>query len=269
MPTGTPGILLQFWLRIFAKLGVIHLAHKETRMKRYTPLAGMLIFMPLLTVALTAAPVPKEDDAARLRRLYGKPVDLDKDCKIELIERDDLRMTVPATPHVIAVPPRLNAPHTENEITGDFTASVRVAFPIRAASPPSRATGFPQANAGLIAIAGDEAVRLVRTEITVPIPMGNPPQEDFHFSYFSAHKQSDASTAVQDGPGKAGYLRLTRKGKVLTAFWGRDGKTWNEFRVNYPVEWGDTVRVGIVAENQYLAQFEATFSEFQISRPGK
>jgi hypothetical protein len=223
--------------------------------------------------ALAASPVSKEDDATRLRRLYGTPVDPDKDCTIDL-NGDALRITIPATRHVIEDPPhkqpvRINAPHTWTEVTGDFTATVQVSFPIRPAAPPGD-NRTADANAGLIAMSENEVVLVMRRESTFPKPVPNPQQEDFHFDRITHKGRYMTSAAAADGAGGGAYLRLTRDGKVVTAFWGRDGKKWHEFsRRDYQVGWGKTVRVGVVAENEYEAPFAATFGRFRITQPGK
>jgi hypothetical protein len=220
---------------------------------------------------LGAAPVPKEDDATRLRRLYGTPVDPDKDCTIEL-NMDALRIAIPATRHVVEQPPhncpvQIHAPYTWTDVTGDFTATVRVAFPIRAAAPPGDVTA--DAGARLIAVGGGEVVLVTRREFTFPKPIPNPQQEGFHFDRVTPKGRGGASAPFENGPGGSAYLRLTRAGKVVTASWGRDGKKWHEFQQEYQVGWGETVRVGVVAENEYKAPFEATFDRFRITQPGK
>jgi hypothetical protein len=241
-------------------------------MDRHTLLVGPLALLPLVAFALAAAPVPKEDDAARLRRLYGTPVDPDKDCIFKL-DGDALQVMIPATRHVVEQPPQdcpvqINAPYTETEVTGDFTATLRVAFPIRQAAPP-RDKQTASSSAGLIAIGGGEVVLVMRRESTFPKPLPNPQQEDFHFDRVTPKGRVSASAAAEDGPGNAAYLRLTRTGKVVTGYWGRDGKKWHEFMLDHRVGWDETVRVGVVAENKYRARFEATFDRFRITQQGK
>ena len=110
-------------------------------MGRVTILLGVVAvgLVATLTTAV-ATPVPRrppEDDAARLRRLYGTPADPDEDCTIELLKGDALRLAMPASRHTVeAAPGRMNAPHTWAEVKGDFTATVRVGFPIRPDPPP-------------------------------------------------------------------------------------------------------------------------------------
>jgi hypothetical protein len=220
--------------------------------------------------ALAVALAPKEDDATRLRRLYGTPVDLDKDCTIELNE-DVLRIAIPATRHVIEdaahkQPVRINAPFTWTEVTGDFTASLQVSFPIRPTAPQGAMTA--SSSAGLIAMGGGEVVRVARTESTFPRQVPKPQREDFHFDCVTPLRR-DCTSAAADGPGGGAYLRLTRAGKVVAGFWSRDGKKWHEFKQDYQVGWGETVRIGVVAENEYKAPFEATFDQFRITPAAK
>ncbi|AWM35684.1 hypothetical protein GobsT_66330 [Gemmata obscuriglobus] len=236
-------------------------------MKRWGPLASTSALAFLVTFVSAAAPVPKEDGDTRLRRLYGTPVDPDKDCTFEL-KRDALQITIPATRHVVEDASRMNAPYTWNEVKGDFTATVRVAFPIRVVTPPGDSQRA-ESRAGLLAMAGGEVVQVVRTEFTFPRPIPNPQQENFHFNHYTTNRSYGASAVDKDGPGDAGYVRLTRAGKAVASFWSRDGKTWHEIKSDHRVGWEETVRVGVVAENSYQAQFEVTIDQFRLTQPAK
>jgi hypothetical protein len=56
----------------------------------------------------------------------------------------------------------------------------------------------------------------------------------------------------------------------MTAY-SRDGKEWtpDNFIDPLPIGWGETVKVGIIAENGYKARFEATFDEYKLTQPKK
>ena len=117
-------------------------------------------------------------------------------------------------------------------------------------------------------MAGGEVVSVTRDEYTWPGP-GMPRQlEGFQFRYDTRTRNGGASAIDKAGPGETGYLRLTRTGRVLTAAWGRDGRSWNEVDLEHRVGWAEVVRVGVVAENSYRAGFEATFDQFRVARAG-
>src|SRR5262245_23570907 len=88
----------------------------------------VLACVPIMAIA---APIPKEDDAVRIRRVYGETIDPDRDCKFEMTG-EKLRLTIPGKQHFVERK-LYNAPRVAREIEGDFTLTVRVTFPIRPA----------------------------------------------------------------------------------------------------------------------------------------
>src|SRR5262249_28657488 len=114
---------------------------------------------------------PKDDAASIVRQIYGESFDPNKDAKFEP-GRGWVKITIPARelpafPGRINVNPALqeawntaarwqptpaNGPRVWKDVTGDFTAVVRVSFPIR---PLERNKLFQPSVAGLVAWAGD------------------------------------------------------------------------------------------------------------------
>jgi hypothetical protein len=232
------------------------------------------VFAALLVAPVAAAPIPKEDDAARLRRLYGVPVDPDKDCTFEMVG-EKLRIKVPGKHHSLHPNPGLfNAPRVAKEVEGDFSATVRVAFPIRP-SPGPEADQHAQAfaTAGLVAWAEDgETVRLVRKEYRLRVRQGE--CFDRTWSWVGPKKgkgYNGFSSAFDVKGSESGWVRLGRSGQKLTAAYSRDGKEWTADSSADGVElgWGGKVKVGLIAENGYSAAFEAVFDEYTLTVPKK
>src|SRR5262245_15369410 len=229
-------------------------------------LAGLL-----LAPVLVAAPVPKEDDTARMRRIYGQTDDPDKDCAFEMVG-EKLRIKIPAKHHSLNPNPgRMNAPRVVKEVEGDFTVTVRVTFPIRPAPGPEADKDFLAfATAGLIAWADGDSVQFVRKEHR----LGQKPRESFSRRWTRIRPGekgvSDAVRALEltGGPDSA-YLCLERKEQKVTASFSRDGKEWSpQNRIaSVEVEWKEKVKVGVIAENGYNAAFEATFDEYKLTVP--
>src|SRR4051812_14203958 len=96
------------------------------------PLLLPVVF--LVAGAALAAPVPKEDDAARMVRVYGIAEDPDKDTGFKP-SGDTLHLILPQEKRLLGWR-TANAPRVWREVRGDFTVAVRVSFPIRAEIPP-------------------------------------------------------------------------------------------------------------------------------------
>src|SRR5262245_13596775 len=109
-----------------------------------------------IPVTLAAAPPPREDDAAKITRLYGEVIDPDKDCTFTLTGHK-ITIAVPGSDHFLAWERgKTNAPRVMKEWEGDFRASVILGggFP---KTPRSVVEGrYPFHGAGLLAFADDK-----------------------------------------------------------------------------------------------------------------
>src|SRR5580704_11340407 len=85
-----------------------------------------VVIVLLVAPLAVAAPIPKETEADKIRRLYGTPEDPDKFCTFAL-DGNQLRLT--AAKGLRGLNPSrglTNAPRTLKPVRGDFEASVRV-----------------------------------------------------------------------------------------------------------------------------------------------
>jgi regulation of enolase protein 1 (concanavalin A-like superfamily) len=217
---------------------------------------------------VVAAPVPKENDAARMLRIYGTTVDPDKDCAFEMAG-EKLRIMIPAKHHSRSLnSTQWNAPRVARVVEGDFTVTVRVAFPIRPLPGPDADESEDRfATAGLVVWEDNgETVWVTRSESHAVDR-----QERFGWNWWLNGSNRLVSVAGFDKVGEAAYLRLARKGPKLTTNFSRDGKEWTpDTRLGVlDVGWTGPVRVGVIAENGYRATFEAAFDEYRLTRVGK
>lgn len=228
-------------------------------MTRLLPVALLLV-----PVALAAAPVPKEDDAALMRRNYGVVFAPEKDGSVEP-KSGTVRIALPDKPRMLAPWCEVfNAPRVWKDVTGDFTVSVKVAFPIRPKVPNNHpdATQW-RAGGGIVAWADDENFMTVTRDER---EYEGEPAEYFRSEAMLAAKAR--GYAEYSAPKESGFVRLQRKGKTAFASFSTDGEKWQklgEFEVNWKAE----VKVGVFAENSFKAPFAATFGEYKVSVEGK
>lgn len=237
------------------------------------------IFPALLLAAgvAVAAPVPKEDDAARLARVYGGKSDPAGDARFEMTG-ERLRIVIPGrtvprrpergeseTPQQQAMwswkPTPPNAPRVWREVAGDFTATVRASFPLRPKSRPEE-YWLPR-TAGLVAWAGEkDHAAVFRCE---GLAKGQVIDE---FRAVLTHLVGVRIAAAHAERSDAGYLRMRRAGKVVTGSYSGDGKEWTDFLPD-DVEWPATVKVGVYAKHLTDVQFDAVFDEYTLTVPKK
>jgi regulation of enolase protein 1 (concanavalin A-like superfamily) len=224
-----------------------------------------LYLLPLLAcapIAVSAAPVPKEDDAAELARAYGTWTDPDKACKFTLKE-GELRVSLPADRHLLGTQhkgARNSAPRALREVEGDFTAVVRVTFPLRERVPKAN---WPYYSGGVLAWESDKEYLVIRR-------CGGA-VDGSREAMWSHHMTGTASRLSIQEPEKqaeSAYLRLKREGKKVATGWSRDGKAWKELD-SVDVAWGAKVKVGVVAENCLGVPVEITFDQYSLTLPKK
>jgi regulation of enolase protein 1 (concanavalin A-like superfamily) len=223
-----------------------------------------IVVLACVPIVVIAAPIPKEDDAARIRRAYGETIDPDRDCKFEM-KSEKLRLTIPGKQHFLERKLH-NAPRVAREIEGDFTLSVRVTFPIRPAKGlEAHQADSAIASAGVIAWSDDddEMVWILRSEF----PLGGEQRQGF-LSNRVKPKVNEYHTlwGLNLEQTEAAYVRLERNGNKVSPTYSGDGKKWDStFEVE--VGWGKKVKVGLIAENGYKVPFVATFDEYKLEQP--
>ena len=217
------------------------------------PLAAVLV----MATAVAAAPVPKgESEAQRIEKLFGTPVDPDKDCAIKL-DRTALVVTIPDTPHALT-DERHNAPRVVRAVRGDFAARVKVACRL----PPGPAPGCVPCSAGLLAYRDDgtfaryEVIRLVHG------PVGQLMGQNF------TDGKACGGIGMADNradPAAVLWLRLIRRGVDLEYAVSYDaGAVWNTYGQSQWAGLGADLKVGVFAAHEGRAGFTATFEDFTV-----
>jgi regulation of enolase protein 1 (concanavalin A-like superfamily) len=221
-----------------------------------------LLLLSSITISASAAPVPKDSDAARLKQIYGTWTDPDKDCKYGL-KGDQLKVSLPAAWHLLW-PERQNstnnAPRALREVEGDFSAIVRVTFPLPERVPEEH---WPYCSGGLLVWESEKAFMIIRRsggEV-------NGSRE----AIWMYHKVADFNRMEADPPSKiadSAFLRLKRDGDRIIPSWSRDGKKWRELDPR-ETKWSPKVKVGVVAENCLGTAVEITFDQYSLTQPKK
>jgi regulation of enolase protein 1 (concanavalin A-like superfamily) len=211
-------------------------------------------------LAAVAAPVPK-DNEGRIMRLYGAPHDPDKGAEFRP-SGDTLRIIVPDEPRLLSAWTHArNAPCVWRDVAGDFTVSVRVSFPIRSEVPRGHTDrGKPHAGGGLV-VWTDAQHFLTATRNEQPF--GAKPTE--HFRCEVCLPERSRSAQDYSALNRSGFLRVQRTGNELEASYSTDGKKWTSLG-SHEAAWGDTVKVGVIAENTLRGPFEAVFDEYVLTR---
>jgi regulation of enolase protein 1 (concanavalin A-like superfamily) len=221
-----------------------------------------LLLLAIAPLVLSAAPVPKRNDAARLKEIYGTWDDPDKDCAFAF-KGDKLGISLPAAWHVLW--PSLrgstnNAPRVLREVEGDFTAVVRVTFPVPKQVPQEF---WPFCSGGLVAWESDKRFMILRRS------GGDVNGEsEAIFLHHNTNDRVGMTVAPVGERGESAYLRLKREGKKIVPSWTRDGKSWKRVSA-YDCVWADKIKVGIIAENTLGTPVEITFDQYSLTQPKK
>jgi regulation of enolase protein 1 (concanavalin A-like superfamily) len=222
---------------------------------------GRFLIAGLLAVpVLAAAPVPKDTDAGRMARTYGATHDPDKGADFRPTG-DTLRISVPLEQRLLAPYWKIaNAPRVWREVRGTFVVTVKVSFPVRPTVPAKHEHPTESRAGGGLVLWLDDASYLTVTRDERE--SDGAPGEYCRSEW--CHKGTVQCRADYAEPQKSGYLRVERWAKGFHCRYSRDGKKWTPLG-SYSCEWGDTLRVGVVAENGFKAPFEVAFDEYTLT----
>jgi regulation of enolase protein 1 (concanavalin A-like superfamily) len=197
-----------------------------------------------------------------MHRIYGSPHDPDKGTEFQPAG-DALRICVLEAPRLLSARTRVfNAPRLWRDVEGDFTVTVRVSFTIRSKVPPvgNARLDARHAGGGLV-VWSDPSNFLTATRNEQPFD-GKPAS---HFHCEIRVPERSRSALNYSAVDRAGFLRVQRTGKLLEASFSADAKEWTSLD-SAEAEWGDTVKVGVIAENAFQARFEVVFDKYVLVR---
>ena len=221
-----------------------------------------LLLLGVVPLVLSAAPIPKESEASKLYRIYGTWSDPHKDSKFAL-KGSELRVALPAAERLVGKEregARDNAPRALREVEGDFTAIVRVTFPVPERVPMSY---WPYCSGGIVAWESDKSYLVARR--TGGKVNGSAETIWSHVIY---ETQTIATIQGVEKRADAAFVRLKREGNKAIVGRSRDGKAWKDF-VPFDVAWSDKIKVGVVAENCLGEPVEITFDQYSLTQPKK
>jgi len=190
---------------------------------------------------------------------WDKPVDPDGDCKI-VPDKEALTIEAPGKRHDLAGEGAMNAPRLLRDVTGDFTAQVRVGGDFKPTGPSTAPGGLPFVGAGLVLIADDRTfVRLERAALD----RNGATDPYVNWEVRANGRQQWAGTAKLGPDDQTAYLRLRRLGDRIFPGFSPDGKTWTEMP-SQALVLPASVKLGVAAVTSSAAEFKPRFDDFLL-----
>jgi regulation of enolase protein 1 (concanavalin A-like superfamily) len=221
----------------------------------------------LVPLAAAAAPVPKETNEQQFARVFGTPVDPNKDCEFAF-DGKKLTVKVGKGDHALhTTGPRTAAPRTLREVEGDFTAEVTAAPGARPADakPAMEGRMLKFYSQGLLLWVDDGTY--IRFEHAYIDRLNGMVSTYASWELFKDGEWVRAGK-LDDGQlddAKPTRLRLTRKGNEVRGAWSQDGgKTWKELEA-MTLDLKAKVRLGVIVNHNTDSPFSATFEGFSIT----
>lgn len=223
-----------------------------------------LLVMALVAPFAPAAPPPK-GEPARMEKLFGTPVDPDKDCTFKL-DRKKLVITVPDKAHPVATQAGklATAPRVLREVTGDFVARVKVVCRLPQVARAKVGKSWEYA-AGLIVEQNER--RYVSIEITrFATTTTDGPLTQLHRR--ACWDGTAITTCTNDGKTDLEaetWLELARVGdRIHVATTHNSGQTWDSISDPVRHTLPQDIKVGLIAGHSGPAGFTATFEDFTV-----
>jgi regulation of enolase protein 1 (concanavalin A-like superfamily) len=146
-------------------------------------------------------------------------------------------------------------------VEGDFTATVRVAYPLTFAKTKVE-SGLRVA--GLVVWAEEtDYIVAVRTEWV------NGSAKEMFCLFHQIGKGHTAECDNQDPVANSGFIRLERRGERITGSYSRDGKDWTAFIQKQKFHATGRIKVGVFATHATDRPFEALFDQYSLTVPKK
>ncbi len=197
---------------------------------------------------------------------WDKPVDPDGDCKL-VADKGSLTIVVPGKHHNLGVEKgMMNAPRLLREVSGDFTAQVRVGGDFQPGAVSTTPEYLPFLGAGLVLMAGDQTyLRLERAVVN----RGGPLDAYVNWELRRAGRALPAfGNAALSEPDQPTYLRLRRQGDRFLASFSQDGQNWDGLQA-LDLKVPSAVKVGVAAVSTSAEPFKANYYDFRLTESGK
>jgi regulation of enolase protein 1 (concanavalin A-like superfamily) len=223
-----------------------------------------------LTPLAVAAPVPKESETEKIKKLYGEIVDPDKDCKFKL-DGEKLLITMPGGKRyeywdLDEKPPwnqandwkaLTNCPRVLREIEGDFVVTVRAYASLPKEPKPAEGT-LAEAGAGIIVVNDKGRVWRAGTH-----------------DFLSGKGQRDLMAIIPGSHGPSGFeltpgsegvgldMRFVRQGDRIRLEHTNDGKKWFG-GFSTAVDKEGKLKVGVYGFSNSKSDTTVTFEKFEV-----
>jgi hypothetical protein len=210
-----------------------------------------------------AAPVPKAVSAKNLQEVYGEVAD--SGCKCEMTKDGVLQITVPKDVRATELTHNSRTlPLTTKTVQGDFELTVRMKHaPPKDAERAEGAKQPPTVSAGItVHTDGDP-----RTSVTFVHKHTKKGDKWTSGLAMQSNYQNGSSGSGRSGTTleeKPLYLRITRRGEMVTAETSTDGKKWSRFTNQKADRLGETLVVGPVAFQNTTAEYDVEFDQYEI-----
>ena len=224
--------------------------------------AWLLLLPPTLALS---APLPKQTEQERIHQRFGTLVDPDKDCQIELVDGQILRIRVPGRAHSFHLTPeKPNAPRVLRTVAGDFVLQVRVALSYDQDATTDLSDWPGLVGAGLLILDGTTSrveIRHLHERL-----FNNPWRISAEYDLRGPDVDRGGSTP-RPLDSKPVYLRMTRRGNRITADWSPDGRGWLPMHPNpLDLPLSRQVQVGFHVIQNTKKPIVAEFDQYQIRK---
>jgi hypothetical protein len=236
-------------------------------MRRAVPL---LLLVPVIALA---APIPAPSEKEQIAKLWGKVYAPSDKYEFKLNGKALTIRTAGEPTHEAFAGKPSTIPRVSRTVTGDFEATVKV---MDAAFPNAKGkyeAGGPDLRAGLFVEGGFKFldIELFQYYGNNNGVLWEKPNRVVWFNVRGGGK-GEGRHVQHAEPNKPLYLRITRKGKVVTMAHCFDGKEWgvSDVPLAYqPLELPDEVTVGVFLAHSTHQIADATFSDFTLEQPNK
>ncbi len=226
---------------------------------------ALLVLFAIPAIAL-AAPVPKETEADKIKRLFGATVDPEKNSKFSL-DGEKLVLRVTDAPHLMQLGD-LSAPRVTRTVEGDFTASVRISLPLPRRDEPLPARRGQLVQVGFF-LSDDGNVLATHARTLTPTPgQKDPFRRQGQFYVWQPNSSSSFGSGGGAFDPETVHFRLRRDSGKLFAAASADGKSWHEFGGNQ-TPFPEKATLGLYLANPSGLPYAVAFEGFTVTPKSK
>ena len=231
-----------------------------------------VLFAFVSPVVLVAAPVPKPSEKELIAKHWGQT---EGRGEFELKGKQlTIRSALEPDVGLISLlgggkPDRYTAPRAGRTVFGDFEMTVKVADATIPNKGAKHTDSWPNTRAGLFISGGGYGVEMHLYQFYTKVNgvvREEPTRTVWVDTWFPGGGAGSGLKAPESG--KSTYLRIARKGKVVTVSYSFDGKEWsNPYNPRQALDFPDEVTIGVFFGHSTYQILDATFDGFTIEQP--